>query len=68
MSLYTEEDEEDMNAESGADQGPTSRHRIEEQRSKIKSAYLDTCEKVLGKMKEERSEETWKKIDKRQAG
>ena len=37
---------EDTSEESGADQ--VQQAEIEEQRSKIKSAYLDTCEEVLG--------------------
>ena len=68
VSLYIEEGIEDSSEERG---GPTSRDRIEEQWSKIKSAYLDKCEEVLGKRREEKREwileETWKKIDKRGA-
>ena len=68
-SLYTEEEEEGASA--GADEAgiPNGKQKIEQQWSKIKSSYIDTCEEVLGRQREENkgwiSEDTWKKIEHR---
>ena len=68
-SLYIENENDFTREESEANHEPSSRDKIEKQWGKIKSAYLDTCEEVLGKKRDEGrdwiSEETWKNIDKR---